>query len=196
MDKKHLAIALSKLAPASTQDVALEQYQTDGELAATLLWNAYLAGDIQEKIVADFGCGNGILGIGAQLLGAKNVSFIDIDKHALAIAKKNAHNKGAYYCGDVTLFNQPIDTVLMNPPFGVQKRKADKHFLEHAMTLSTAIYSIHKIESKSFIQQLARDHNWKVQSLTEHTFLLKKTLPFHKKKHYAVQVGIWVLRKV
>ena len=40
MDKKHLAIALSKLAPLEIKQIHLEQYQTDSELASLLLWQA------------------------------------------------------------------------------------------------------------------------------------------------------------
>ncbi len=194
MDKKHLAMALSKLIPLETKHIHLEQYQTDSELASLLLWQAYLAGDITGKTVADFGCGNGIFGIGALLLGASNVYFIDQDPNAIAIAQNNAQGKGEFLCDDIITFQTPVDTVLMNPPFGVQQRKADKHFLEHAMHFSTAIYSIHKIESKHFLQSLCSDHRWRVTHITEHPFLLKKSYSFHTKKIHPVRIGIFELR--
>ena len=40
--------------------------------------------------VLDMGCGSGILGIGALLLGASDVLAVDIDKNAVDIAVKNA----------------------------------------------------------------------------------------------------------
>lgn len=46
--------------------------------------------DVQEKKVLDMGCGSGILGIGAALMGAQNVLCVDIDKNATDIAAKNA----------------------------------------------------------------------------------------------------------
>ncbi len=59
------------------------------------------------KDVLDMGCGSGILGIGASLLGAKHIDAIDIDMVATRIAGENAEKNGvsadkmAVYCGNV-----------------------------------------------------------------------------------------------
>lgn len=195
MNKKELEIKLSKLLPLRKPDANLEQYQTDSSLAAELLWNAYLNGDIEDKKIADLGCGNGILGTGALLLGAKKAYFIDIDEHALETAKQNSHNKGLYHNLPIDEFEEETNTVVMNPPFGVQKRKADKAFLEKAMETSKAIYSIHKIESKTFIKKLAEEHGFKIENISEKDFLIKKTYPFHTRKRHPVRIGLWILRK-
>ena len=194
MDKKALEIALSKLHPLTTQKINLEQYQLEGSLAAELLWIAFLNGDIQHKTVADFGCGNGILGIGALLLGAKKVFFVDLDEEALTLAKKNSYSKGSYFLGDVSGFSKKVDTVVMNPPFGVQTRKADKPFLEQAMKTSKTIYSIHKTESKQFIATLAKEHHFLIENVLERKLFLKKTYSFHTHNNHPVNVGIWILR--
>ncbi|XP_058082413.1 uncharacterized protein LOC131230519 [Magnolia sinica] len=47
-------------------------------------------GDISGKVVADFGCGCGTLGIAGALLGAEHVVGIDIDSQSLEIASLNA----------------------------------------------------------------------------------------------------------
>lgn len=195
MDKKQLQISLSKLEQLQEKNVTLEQYQLEGNLAAEILWKAFLNGDIENKIVADLGCGNGILGTGALLLSAKKVCFLDIDNKSLELAKKNSSEQGIYLLQDISQFNKKVDTIIMNPPFGVQQKKADKPFLEKAMQTATAIYSLHKIESKAFIQQLAKENNFTVEEILEREFILKKTYAFHKKKHYPVKVGIWTLRK-
>ena len=87
--KSTLAIALSRLEDFSKPKVRQEQYLMDSEIGASMLWNACLLGDIGAKTIADLGCGTGILGIGALLLGAKQVIFVDSDEKALEIAKKN-----------------------------------------------------------------------------------------------------------
>ena len=46
--------------------------------------------DVEGKTVIDVGCGSGILGIGAELVGAKSVYMCDIDPQAVEFAKKNA----------------------------------------------------------------------------------------------------------
>lgn len=46
--------------------------------------------DLRGKTVVDFGCGSGILGIAALLLGAERVIAIDIDPQALTATQDNA----------------------------------------------------------------------------------------------------------
>ena len=75
--KKQLAILLSKLQVFESPRAELEQYPLDGESASIILWTACQNKDIENKIMADLGCGTGILGLGALLLGAKKVYFID-----------------------------------------------------------------------------------------------------------------------
>ncbi|HLC58836.1 MAG TPA: METTL5 family protein [Candidatus Nanoarchaeia archaeon] len=198
MNKKKLSIELSKIKPLTSFNVDLEQYPTDCNLVSDILWNAFQNSDILDKVVADFGCGNGVFGIGALLLGAKSVYFLDKDKKALDVCKENLENLNfnnfKLINSDVIDFNKKVDTVLMNPPFGVQNRKADKVFLETAMKYSKVIYSIHKIESKNFIEQLAKEHGFNIDRIIEEEFKIGKIYSFHTKNKYAFKVGIWVLR--
>jgi ribosomal protein L11 methyltransferase len=46
--------------------------------------------DVKHKNVLDMGCGSGILGIAAALMGAHSVLCVDIDKNATDIAARNA----------------------------------------------------------------------------------------------------------
>lgn len=198
MDKKELAITLSKLEILEEFNVDLEQYQTEGELASDILWKADLNNDIKGKVIADLGSGNGILGIGALLLGAEKVYFIDIDKKALEVTKRNYKKlklkKGIFLNYNVEEFNSKVDTVLMNPPFGVQKEHSDRIFLKKASEVSSNIYSIHKIESKKFIENFCKNNNIFVKYIYKYKFLIKKTYKFHTKKSHFVEVGCWYLK--
>ena len=49
--------------------------------------------NIQQATVIDYGCGSGILGIGALLLGAQQVLGVDIDPQALLATQDNAKRK-------------------------------------------------------------------------------------------------------
>src|SRR3989339_2175564 len=89
MSKSRLAIALSGLEGFYEPKVRQEQYLMDSEIGASMLWNAYLLRDIEGKVIADLGCGTGLLGIGSLLLGAKHVFFVDSDEKVLEIAKNN-----------------------------------------------------------------------------------------------------------
>lgn len=199
MNKKQLAVKLSKLKQIEKPIISLEQYQTESEIAADVLWFAYMNNDIENKIIADLGCGNGILGIGALILGAKKVFFIDIDNSSLLTAKQNISSlnlKNAVFIkSEIQDFNEKVDTVIQNPPFGVQREHADKPFLEKAMKISNNIYSFHKIESEEFIKNLLTNTNFKVLKILKFKFPLKKTQFFHKKKSYTVDVGCWYIKR-
>lgn len=54
--------------------------------------------DLSEKNVLDVGCGSGILGISALLLGAKNAELIDIDPQATDVAKHNVEINNVQSC--------------------------------------------------------------------------------------------------
>ena len=45
---------------------------------------------LKDKLVIDYGCGSGVLGIAALLLGAKHVWAVDIDEQALLATRENA----------------------------------------------------------------------------------------------------------
>lgn len=192
MNKKQLAIKLSKLKKFEDLKLKLEQYSLDSEIAAEILWRMYLNGDVKDKIIGDFGCGNGILGYGCLLLNAKKVYFID--KDTIDLAKENVKSKKAIFVNkDIKDFNKKVDVVVQNPPFGTKIRKADKVFLEKAMQLSDKIYSLHKITSKKFIQSLI--NGFTIKDIIEIKLPLKKTYEFHKKKVYYVNVGLWVIER-
>jgi len=50
--------------------------------------------DMKNKTVLDMGCGSGILGIAASLLGAEKCVFVDIEENAVDITKKNIRING------------------------------------------------------------------------------------------------------
>lgn len=50
--------------------------------------------DLSEKVIIDYGCGSGILGIAALLLGAKQVYSVDIDPQAVLATNQNAERNG------------------------------------------------------------------------------------------------------
>ena len=79
MRPKHLAIELSKLLPHPQHAIELEQYATEGDLAAFFVLAIDQLDSIYGKNIVDLGAGNGILGIGCGILGAKSVTLIEGD---------------------------------------------------------------------------------------------------------------------
>lgn len=77
------------------------------------------AQDLQDKTLIDFGCGSGILGIAALLLGAKRVIAVDNDPQALWATRENARRNGLTesqleVCLPEALRAAPADVVVAN----------------------------------------------------------------------------------
>jgi len=77
------------------------------------------AADLQDKAVLDYGCGSGVLGVAALLLGAKSVLAVDNDPQALVATRDNAQRNGCAERLQVRLPNldiaiDPVDVVLAN----------------------------------------------------------------------------------
>ncbi len=196
--RSKLAIAISKVEVFTNPKVMLEQYPTPSEIAADLLWQMYMREEISGKIIADLGCGTGILGIGALLLGAKKVYFVDQDADAIDQAKTEASRlglKGEFILSAVEDFNHNADAVIMNPPFGIKKKHADRAFLLKAMEASPLIYSYHKSESEEFIKKLTLDNGFRVEAIIRYDWPIKAIYGFHKKNVEKVDVGCFEIRK-
>lgn len=201
--KKRLAVELSHLQGFEQVFVELEQYATPSEIAADWLWNAVWLEDIEGKRVLDAACGPGILGCGALLMGADTVYFVDKDADVLRIAQHNVEKlTQAYFlgksessCCDVGMFDQKVDTVIQNPPFGTQVRHHDKVFLEKAFSVGKVVYSMHKATTASFVEAMARDRGFDITHVWSYKFRIGQTLPWHRKKAYEVSVGVWRMVK-
>jgi putative methylase len=205
MRKKEFAILLSHLESLQSYSASLEQYPTDPSVAADILWHLADHESLSEFTVADFGCGNGILGIGALLLGAKKVLFVDIDAASLNLARKNLHHIEAitkktfaadFLQSSITSFHHSADLVIQNPPFGVQREHADKTFLLAAFRSAPLIYSLHKLESRQFLDSFSRDHGYRAELLLTFHLPLRATQRFHTKQRHFVDIGLWRIEKL
>lgn len=204
VSKSGLAIALSQLEGFSKPKVREEQYIMDSEIGAFVLWNAYLLGDIEEKVIADLGCGTGVLGIGALLLGAKRVLFVDSDKEAIVTAKNNLFymksegyrlGNGKFIVEDVGKLSLKSDVVVQNPPFGTKIRHNDILFLEKALKTAPVVYSFHKSESKTFLEQFSAKKNAKITHIWGFRFPLKAAFAFHRRQMHRINVSCFRFAK-
>lgn len=191
--RRALASALSRLDAFAEPRLELEQYVTPAEIAASLVHEADLRGDL-DRLVCDLGTGTGMLAIAAAIRGADSVG-LEIDPDAIATATANAVDAGVaveFVLGDVTRHPLCVDrdvTVVMNPPFGAQRgrRGADRPFLLAAAELATVSYSVHNAESRAFVEAFAEDHGGHLT----HAFGLELDLPaqfdFHEEAVAAIE---------
>lgn len=203
MSKKTLAVELSKLGTFNDPDQSLEQYPTDSEIAAEALWTANMHGWINEKIIADFGAGTGILGIGCLLLGANKVFFVEKDKKAIKVLKQNLAQISKEYDvkefeiihSDIEDFDEKTDLVVMNPPFGTITKGSDIEFLEKAMTITSKILSFHKTNTSPHISKFLKENKLAITEKVDTSFPLKKSLSHHKKRVERIEVTFWLVYK-
>ena len=200
MKLKWLEIELENIIKFQNPKVNFEQYQTPTNIASLICYIAYMDGNIFGKNVLDLGCGTGILSIGSSILGAKNITGIDIDINAINIAYKNSHNlkqKINFFCMNVkdinkSMFNN-IDTVIMNPPFGSQRKGADRPFLKKALEIGNVIYTIHNKGSYNFIKKFIEPS--KIIFSYKSKFIINKTFFFHNKNKKEIDVEIYKIIK-
>lgn len=198
--KKDLEIILSTIEGFEKPKPELEQYVTPSDIAANLLWTAFMNGNIRKKIVVDLGCGTGIFVFGAALLEAKKVFGFDVDEDALKIARQSWEiiagtkvplTEVEFEKKDIKEVHQKCDTIIMNPPFGVQKRNADRIFLKKAFTLAKVVYSIHKAGSTNFLEKFAEDNGFSAAHIGTNVLKLPPTMKFHKERKHEVEISTW-----
>jgi putative methylase len=197
--KLDLERALIQVESHPSPKVYLEQYAIPTDVAAQMLFiAAYVNDDIIEKRVADLGCGTGRLAIGAVLLGAMETVGVDIDKEAVKLAKKSAEklgvkNKTQLILGDIDVLRGRFDTVLQNPPFGVQKRGADRRFLLKALELASMVYSLHKggESNRTFIKRFIERHGGKVTGILPMKLNIPRLFKFHTERKHEVEVDLY-----
>ena len=220
--KLDLEMLLSRVAPHPTPSPNLEQYTISTDVAATMLYiAAYVNDDIVGKTVLDLGCGTGRLALGAAFLGARQAVGVDIDKTAIKVACESSGETGLkpkaqWIAADISAIRGRFDTVLQNPPFGVQKRGTDRKFLQKALDSGKVIYSLHKnvkdtvafVKPKSggigavkaspspFLERLVEEHGGKIKDV----YAMKMTIPhmfdFHARKKHAFVVDLYIIEKV
>ena len=197
MRASELTRRLAELEPFAAPDPALEQVATPPEAAAELLRRALAHDDLVGRSVADLGCGTGALGIGAALLGAGPVFGVDLDAAALAVARRNAGRAGVeleLLEGPVDRFDRPVDTVLMNPPFGAQRRHADRPFWATAVRLARRrTYAFALADSRTFIARWAVETAAPILETRPVRWALPATFRHHRKARVPLPVDLWVL---
>ena len=220
--KLDLELMLSKVKPHPTPTWNLEQYTISADTAATMLYlAAYANRDIIGKDILDLGCGTGRLALGAAFLGAKSVVGVDIDTKAVKIACENASEAGLpqkvrWVAGSLVSIHGVFDTVLQNPPFGVQKRGADREFIREALRLGRRVYSLHKRPGKDsdlvrelktssdgilavspspFVENFIEKSGGRVRAVYALLMTIPRMFEFHTEKRHDIVVDLYVMEK-
>ena len=87
--KRDLEVILSKLRGFEKPSLTLEQYPTPSNIAAEWVWNMALKGEVAGKVIADAGCGPGIIGIALLLLEREKLFSLIKDQEIMPICRQN-----------------------------------------------------------------------------------------------------------
>ncbi len=218
--KLDLVRFLSRIEPNPAPKPDLEQYTIPAGAAATMLYVAgYNYGDITGKSVLDLGCGTGRLALGAAFLGAERVVGVDVDRESVNAAfhfakDANMDCRTQWAVADLEAVRGEFDTVLQNPPYGVQKLHADRRFLEKALETGKVVYSLHKSVADSdilrrklkassegilsvvpsgFIKRFVEERGGEVRAVYAMLMTVPHMFSFHEKTRHEFVVDLYVL---
>ncbi|XP_077813298.1 rRNA N(6)-adenosine-methyltransferase METTL5 isoform X6 [Macaca mulatta] len=116
--------------------------------------------DIENKVVADLGCGCGVLSIGTAMLGAGMSKSFDTVIMNPPFGTKN--NKGT----DMAFLKTALEMA------------------------RTAVYSLHKSSTREHVQKKAAEWKIKIDIIAELRYDLPASYKFHKKKSVDIEVDL------
>ena len=208
LSKKELISIIQNTESFNNPKIQLEQYCIDAGCAVDIIYYAgFEFNDInQSTFIIDLGAGTGRISIASAFFNASHVLSVDIDINALKILKKNVLSLELSHiisplCADIEYLeisrrllpkNMKITTI-MNPPFGVQTKFADRIFLKKAFYFSDIVYSIHLANKKvyNFISAYINKLGWKIDNVLPFSMVLERQFPFHTQKTKKINVHIY-----
>jgi len=202
MKLRELETHLQQVEVFEKPKVLLEQYPTRPHIAASMLWTIESSfQDLSDCVVADLGCGSGVLSIGAVILGAELVVGVDICEEAIEKLLENREEFEMEGNLDVVLadvtdpnslerMSKKFDTVIMNPPFGTKHNKGiDMTFVKQALNLArNSVYSLHKTSTRQHVLSKAKDWGVEAKVIAELRYDLPATYKHHKKNSVDIEV--------
>ena len=199
MRLRSLAIQLSKLQEISSPNLNLEQYQTEGEIAARWLFDIQSFDDLKPGCrVVDLGCGNGILGIGAVLMGAGSAILVDSDEKSCKVSTRNVESLGIsdsvkivnLKIGEKDIEIREADIVVSNPPWGTQKKASDRPFLEEIISIGTIAHLMHSSQA-THIRNFFNEFGWSSEEYGDLDFALPATYGHHSRMRGRTRASLW-----
>lgn len=198
MKLKRLKSILDDVDSFETPKVHLEQYPTPPDIAAEMMHHIFAQGEIEGKLVADLGCGGGILSVAASLLDAGHVVGFDVDAAALQVCSRNCHEMELTGVDlvqrDLSQDFDPrwhavFDTTVMNPPFGTRTKGLDIAFLKASLFITSGpVYSLHKTSTREYIVKKAEELGVDCRVIAELRYNIDRMYIFHKQESRDIAV--------
>lgn len=205
---KHIGIVISHLRGFEKPKVYLEQYETDGNACSFFLSKSFP--DIKGSRIVDLGCGTGNLTFSSYFGGAEFILGIDIDKDALFIALENKktlisdgyiplsdRNKIQFLCADVRFLplRKKFDVCVMNPPFGIKRKGADRVFLKKAFEVADVIWTFLSRDSEPFVRKFSEENGFYVTHSFKTEIHIRMKFRFHRKEIEHLPVDLYRIER-
>lgn len=195
MRQRDLVAALDCVPDFPAPDAGLEQYRTPSQVAAPFLLEAQQDGCLSGRDVLDLGCGTGTLSLAAHLLGAR-VHGVDADAGAIEVARA-AVPAATFEVAELASWSPPdVDTAIMNPPFGSQRKHADRVFHERAIQATAArrgsVWFLQQPINERFLAAFYKERGLEVERIGLWDYPLGVRFDFHTDTVRGIQVGGYV----
>ena len=202
--QKELERILNSLERLKSPSPALEQYFTPPSLAASIVYDAAMRGDVIGRRIADLGCGVGTFAIASMIMGAASAAGFDVDEKSVQTAARNALRSlpaeklamTSFETMGVDEVKGQFDTVFQNPPFGSQRKNADLPFLNKALEISDTAYTIHLRRTQSFIEDKVRELGGRVDFEKSFTYEMPWMFRFHDRRSMKFELILFKVVKI
>lgn len=195
MRRRDLQRALENVPDFPSPKAEHEQYRTPAAIAAEWLFFAADDGALRGRRVLDLGCGTGMLAKGASLMGSGSVHGVDQDPDAVAIARAVVPD-ATFEVAEIAGWTAPsVDTVLMNPPFGAQRRHADRVFYERALDAAAGggtIWFLQQPVNERFLEAYFRERGCDLERVHLWDYPLEARFGFHARGVAKVDVALYL----
>ncbi|MGC9226967.1 METTL5 family protein [Caldivirga sp.] len=196
--KKELESIIQDIGGYSKPKLKLEQYVTDADVVAEVVWLAYLKGDVAGNRIIDPVCGTGRFSAAGALLGSIQVICSDIDEDAVRDAYKYLSRLGLLNVVDLIVMDftmpaiaRPLDTVFQNPPFGIwSPRGIDVKLLLNSLKLSKVTYSIHKEGTVDYVTKVVKALGRSIEVARGFKLSIPYTYRHHRKPRRIIEVYV------
>jgi len=124
-------------------------------------------------------------------LGIDITDYVDDIVFIQADVKDIDRNFINKYKPENTMNNKIKNIVIQNPPFGSQKKYADRIFLDKALEIGDIVYTIHNTPTREFIIEYVKNKGRTITNIFQANFRISKIYEFHKKKFLETPVDIY-----
>jgi putative methylase len=123
--------------------------------------------------------------------GSYNNEPIPFDNDNIIFMQNDINNVDKEFIDGYAPDKNVKNIVIQNPPFGSQKKHADRIFLDKALDIGDVIYTIHNTPTRDFVINYIENKGRKITNIFQANFRIPRIYKFHKKRYMETPVDIY-----